>query len=804
MGFLSSLFQSGAPQQQVQGAPVAVSKLPEELAPYYKDILGKAQALYNEKTSEGFKPYTGPTMADFTPEQQQAFTGIAGLQGQQAPIFDEAMQMTRTAATPMTQEQLTSYMSPYQQAVTDIEKREATKQYESQVQPQLAAKAAMTQPFGGSRQAILEGMAADTQQRLLGDIQAKGSAQGYADAVKRFQVDRQAQGQAGAQLATMAPNQFKAQLGELGAMQTVGEQKQQQSQTALDEAFRQYQLEQNYPYDTMSKYQSVVTGAPVQTTQFAQPSPPAPSTAQTLLGGLGTLVGTYGAFGGKLPNVFGKEEGGVVYAEGGGGLNNLPVIKAQDGIYINKYRDSERKYMHPYQGSANAFYFDDAEEQEYIARQIKKNKEEERIRQLEIDAANEPYSVGPDGNVVPPGGRTNLQGYGDKPNMPIVWGGEDTDPYESVAETERKQLELEVAPPILEMDNPYATSYDPSGLTTLVKNPLGPGMKEIPSGEVTDLDINKALSPTYENPQGPETITQYNARREQDLKTQIPMNTLQDSEMNAMRSTQAIKNIDRRALTELRSKEETDIAAAEKLYLDASAKQKGKLDERAAGLTDQKNREQWANVASFFARLGSASPRKGGIMGVLDVALQEAPQAIEAMGKTNAKIKEAKENIEDKQMSLETILRKEELGMKLSAVERKIKRRDKDNVKKQTDKLFQLEKDRHDLEYKIALETSDVKEADINGVIDDLKAMTGASIGLQGQAISGKFIKSEDQIPLNDILMRARISYAAQGSGYLTNGSYAAHAAEVQALLKGAPETPPGGNNEQDQTLVKK
>ena len=137
-----------------------------------------------------------------------------------------------------------------------------------------AAKAAMAQPFGGSRQAILEGMAADTQQRLLSDIQAKGSQQAYQDAVSRFQADRQASGRAGAQLATMAPQQFKAQLGEFGALQTVGEQQQRQSQTALDEAFRQYQLERNYPYDTMSRYQQVVTGAPMGTTQFAQPTPP--------------------------------------------------------------------------------------------------------------------------------------------------------------------------------------------------------------------------------------------------------------------------------------------------------------------------------------------------------------------------------------------------------------------------------------------------------------------------------------------------------------------------------------------------
>ena len=96
MAILSSLFQTGAPVQQVAGPTIATQKLPEELAPFYKDILGKAQALYDDRTSEGFKPYVGPTLADFTPEQQQAFTGISkDLQGSQAPVFDEAMNLTR-------------------------------------------------------------------------------------------------------------------------------------------------------------------------------------------------------------------------------------------------------------------------------------------------------------------------------------------------------------------------------------------------------------------------------------------------------------------------------------------------------------------------------------------------------------------------------------------------------------------------------------------------------------------------------------------------------------------------------------
>ena len=325
MGIISSIFGERPSAPQTGGFTVG-AEIPKELAPYYKDILGKSQALYNESVSQGYQPYTGPSLAEFTPEQQQAFTGISGLQGQQAPIYQEAMGMTRDSAAPITTEQIEEYMNPYQQAVVDVEKREATKQYQSQVVPQLAAKAAMTQPFGGSRQAILEGMAADTQQRLLGDIQAKGSAQAYQDSVNLLNQQRMQQGQAAGQLATMGSNQFKSQLGELGALQTIGEEKQQLSQQALNEAYGQYIKEQEYPYQQLGRYQSVVTGAPIQQTQYVPPTPPGPSVGQQLLGGAATMLGTYGAFGGQMPSLFGTPAA----AKTGGGIGDLPVIKRKD------------------------------------------------------------------------------------------------------------------------------------------------------------------------------------------------------------------------------------------------------------------------------------------------------------------------------------------------------------------------------------------------------------------------------------------------------------------------------------------
>jgi len=330
MGIISSIFGERPSAPQTGGFTVG-AEIPKELAPFYKDILGKSQALYNDSVSQGYQPYTGPSLAEFSPEQQQAFTGIAGLQGQQAPIYQEAMGMTRDSAAPITSEQIEEYMNPYQQAVVDIEKREAQKQYQSQVVPQLAAKAAMAQPFGGSRQAILEGMAADTQQRLLGDIQAKGSAQAYQDSVNLINQQRMQQGNAAGQLATLGSNQFKSQLGELGALQTIGEDKQQLAQQALNEAYGQYIKEQEYPFQQLGRYQSVVTGAPIQQTQYVPPTPPGPSTGQQLLGGAATMLGTYGAFGGQMPNLF----GGATPAKTGGGIGDLPVIKRQQNASVN-------------------------------------------------------------------------------------------------------------------------------------------------------------------------------------------------------------------------------------------------------------------------------------------------------------------------------------------------------------------------------------------------------------------------------------------------------------------------------------
>ena len=617
MGFLSSLFQTGTPVPQVAGAPIGVSELPKELAPYYKDIMGKSQALYNERTAEGFKPYSGPTMADFTPEQQQAFTGIAGLQGSQAPVFQEAMDMTRSAAAPMTSEQMTTYMSPYQQAVTDIEKREATKQYESQVQPALAAQAATTGSFGGSRQAILEGMAADTQQRLLSDIQAKGSQSAYQDAVSRFQADRTAAGQAGAQLATMAPNQFKAQLGELGAVQTIGEEKQRQQQTALDEAFRQYQLERNYPYDTMSKYQSVVTGAPVQTTQFAPPPAPTPSIGQQLIGGIGTLGAAYGAFTGNNPL-------DLIRRKGGGGLDTLPIV----------YRQQEGQVFVPEMGSGEDYSVINAgsgmlqglTEPDFYPRLPGETDSAYRQRVRDLTAGKEErFTTFANAKKIAEDAKAEGQGKEFQDSMIIPERELDPDVQKTIDERNalmnknKTNTNTNIIEPIEVTRN---TNIGDGGINAI-------DALQSATGNTFFEGTPRAEYPTIEAA-GLEGLRASTNQLNADINSFIKAN---EGRMSSEQLREQIENnfgADLRALEEFQTNEQNILAQQRA----EDAEERGKyFDTESATAKDAMQRQQYGNLAQFFARLGTASPKQEGLAGVLGAGLEAAdatlPQAMQ-------------------------------------------------------------------------------------------------------------------------------------------------------------------------------
>jgi hypothetical protein len=314
------------------------SEFPAELKPFIQDVLGKSQAIQEKRESEGYIPFEGPQIAEFSPEQEQAFTGIQGLVGQGQEYFDPSADLAKSSTGAYTPEAVRAAMSPFTQNVVDIQQREALRQADV-AQQQLAAQAVGAGGYGGSRMAILEAEQNRNTQQLLGDIQFRGQAAAFEDAQTRLAQQSGRELAASGQLMNLGSVAPQQALKEYTAVEAIGAQKQAQTQQALNIAKSQFQEEQTFPEQTLQQYQSVIRGFPLAPSTYtnSQTVTPAPSYLQQAAGLGATGLGIAGAFGG-----FGRgaAQGGLVSRMRGGpvdqnrGLGSI-VVKRQQGSRVS-------------------------------------------------------------------------------------------------------------------------------------------------------------------------------------------------------------------------------------------------------------------------------------------------------------------------------------------------------------------------------------------------------------------------------------------------------------------------------------
>ena len=339
MGILSSLFGIGGGGGRPSTQTVVQSqKIPEELSPFVKEILGEAQALYKGDIERGYDPYTGLTTAPFTDEQLQAQADLTGLRGTQAPFIQEALDIQREGAEKFTPEVAQEYMSPYQRAVTDIEKREAKRVFERDIMPRFEKTAVDAGGLSGegTRATFGRSELQRNQAQLLADIEAKGLQSSFQDARQQFAQQKAREQTMAANIGRTGPALFGATLAEAGAAEGVGAERRELAQSGLDEAYFKFLEEQQYPQKTLAQYSGSVYGNPMlgqpSQTKTTTGTPYQPSMGQNLLGmglaglniygmGGGAGFGGTGFTGGNLmQNMYGGGKKMAGYAKGGGSV----------------------------------------------------------------------------------------------------------------------------------------------------------------------------------------------------------------------------------------------------------------------------------------------------------------------------------------------------------------------------------------------------------------------------------------------------------------------------------------------------
>lgn len=245
----------GGPSQTVTAMP------PEFQLPYISDLYRMGQQV----AYTPYTPYSQQRYAETAPLYQQgveAAQQVAGTPGMLGQINVGGQNMGVMQA----------YMSPYQQAVTDVAKQAAVREYGTGLQ-NLKSQAASRGAFGGSRQAILESELMRNLGTQLGNIQMQGSAQAFDKAGQLYQQDLQNQMQ-------------KAQ-----SLQQLGLADEARRQRDLDAMYQEFQQQRNYPAQQAQQYRDIIFGLPGYQSTSAYQSSGNPLTqglglARLLYGGL--------------------------------------------------------------------------------------------------------------------------------------------------------------------------------------------------------------------------------------------------------------------------------------------------------------------------------------------------------------------------------------------------------------------------------------------------------------------------------------------------------------------------------------
>lgn len=293
--------------------------------------------------SRPYQQYSGPRIAGFTPNQEQAFGQVQGMQGQFNPALSQAQQMTQGVGS-MQPGQITpqsflsgniqAYQNPYTDQVVNQTMRDIERQ-RTMADQGVRANAIGSGAFGGTREAIsraennrnfldtsartlaqLRNQGFDTAANLMqGDIGRDFQAQ-QANQQNQLAFGNQRLGAAG-QLGGLANLQQQLGLNATNALSQVGQQQQGQTQRNFDLANQDFQNQFNYPLQQLAIRQGAL-GANIPNTGGTQSQP-------LFENQLGNLIG----LGKGINSLFGQNDNGQSSFLGGIGqgiVNKLPGL----------------------------------------------------------------------------------------------------------------------------------------------------------------------------------------------------------------------------------------------------------------------------------------------------------------------------------------------------------------------------------------------------------------------------------------------------------------------------------------------
>ena len=237
------------------------------------------------------KPITLPgfQVAGLGALEQQGMTA-AGQTGVGAPTVQAGINQVTQAAAPVGASQISQFLNPYQQYVTNEIARQS-----GIMSNEIAANAIGSGAFGGGREGVQQ---AELQSRTL-DAMGRAQQQGFNTALGAAQQQQLTGLRAGQQLGQLGLGQQQMAQGDINQLFAAGGVQRQLAQQALD-AQRQNTLQQQYePYQRAEFLSNLYAAGPKSSSTVTMGTQPSTS---PLAQAVGTGIGAFAAYQGVNQN----------------------------------------------------------------------------------------------------------------------------------------------------------------------------------------------------------------------------------------------------------------------------------------------------------------------------------------------------------------------------------------------------------------------------------------------------------------------------------------------------------------------
>jgi len=293
---------------------------PAFFQPHLEQVLRGAE----EQFQRPYQPFPQARLVETPAARTEALTALQeeDLARMSQPAYEAALAGTQQAAKSFPELDISSYMNPYQQLVTDQLLRKAGERRGVE-RKRISDAAARAGAFGGSRHGVTEGMFDEATQEQLQDIQDRADMSNFQNALAAAQADRASGLSAAAQQAQIGQAQQQALTQGLVGREKAATAEQALGQQIRDIGFQEFMEQQEFPKQKLSEYSAIIRGHTPPTNQWQTKD------VQQAYSPLQAGIGTAGMLGG-LAKGFGlmsKEGGSIPYSKGGG-LSS--VLRFQD------------------------------------------------------------------------------------------------------------------------------------------------------------------------------------------------------------------------------------------------------------------------------------------------------------------------------------------------------------------------------------------------------------------------------------------------------------------------------------------